>query len=281
MNRLQIKNTNKDALIVDGGIKVNDNIYCNGYINVNNLKLNYNDTCNTGIFFNRSTDSIYNEDHTYKIIIDEEGTNNLFTNSDVNKGSYIKYGNQSRIITNAKDNHITLDKDLDISVKTGDYIHIYDKVLAGIVYDQSNNKIIFGNYSSRCQDKENNKIDIYANNCYLDGEMKAMCFSSKSDIRLKENIKQVDINDMTTKILKLNTVHYNWNNIIDTNNHIGLIAQDVEHIIPEIVRTDNQGYKSIEYDKLSSILICSIKYLNNKVNILEDKIRQLELRIKN
>ena len=83
-----------------------------------------------------------------------------------------------------------------------------------------------------------------------------------SDIRLKKNIEPID--EALDKILKLRGVMFEWKNGPDNRNpeegaQIGLIAQEVEAIIPEIVRTDPEGYKSVAYANVTAILIEAIK----------------------
>jgi hypothetical protein len=57
---------------------------------------------------------------------------------------------------------------------------------------------------------------------------------------------------------------------------IGVIAQEVEKIFPEIVTTRDNGYKAVKYEKLTAILIEAVKELTNKVKSLEDEINKLK-----
>ena len=59
---------------------------------------------------------------------------------------------------------------------------------------------------------------------------------------------------------------------------IGLIAQDVEKLIPEVVTTDNNGLKRIQYDLLTPILINAIKELNTKIEKQQKTIDSLKIR---
>ena len=73
------------------------------------------------------------------------------------------------------------------------------------------------------------------------------------------------------KLCQLRGVRYNRNDINNDNKkHIGLIAQEVEKVVPEVVNTENDGnnYLSVSYGNLVSLLIESIKELNGKVNVL-------------
>jgi len=51
------------------------------------------------------------------------------------------------------------------------------------------------------------------------------------------------------------------NNGFEDKSQIGVIAQEIEKIIPELVNTDNKWYKTVKYDKLSAILVEAIKEL--------------------
>ena len=91
-----------------------------------------------------------------------------------------------------------------------------------------------------------------------------------SDKRLKFNIET--IRDPLTTVSKLRGVRYNRNDVNDeTKKHIGLIAQEVEQVVPEVVNNGGgqHNYLSVNYGNLVSLLIESIKELNTKVNTLE------------
>ena len=64
---------------------------------------------------------------------------------------------------------------------------------------------------------------------------------------------------------------------MNKKNRIRLIAQEVELIIPEVVRTDDDGMKSIEYQNLIGLLVEAVKQLNNKVSNLENIIKNNNL----
>ena len=98
-----------------------------------------------------------------------------------------------------------------------------------------------------------------------------------SDINLKSNIN--NLTDSLTKVNQLRPVLFNWNDkALELNpnrytNDVGLIAQEVKEVIPDIVHPMYDGeYLGIDYIKLVPYLIQSIKELSNKINELEDKI---------
>jgi hypothetical protein len=95
-------------------------------------------------------------------------------------------------------------------------------------------------------------------------------YGTGSDERIKSNIKTIE--NALDKTLLLRGVEFNLN-IEPERKRIGLIAQEVELIVPEVVRTsEDDGLKSIEYQNLVGLLIESIKELNNKVSRLENII---------
>ena len=90
--------------------------------------------------------------------------------------------------------------------------------------------------------------------------------SGLSDLQLKKNIE--NLNYSLSDIIKLRPVNFNWKDDKSSNKNIGLIAQETEKIIPEVVTTSNIGYKNINYNFLIPILINSVKELKNEVEEL-------------
>ena len=106
-----------------------------------------------------------------------------------------------------------------------------------------------------------------------------------SDIRLKENIKP--ISDALIKVNSIAGVEYDWTKeYIDTHggeddyflrkHDIGVIAQDVQKVLPEVVAQRQDGYLAVKYEKVVPLLIEAIKQLTNKVNSLEEEVKSLK-----
>jgi hypothetical protein len=87
-----------------------------------------------------------------------------------------------------------------------------------------------------------------------------------SDIRFKHNV--VTIDNALDKVNALRGVSYEK----DLKQCIGVIAQEVETVIPEVVHTDADGMKSVAYGNLVGLLIESIKELTARVESLEKQI---------
>lgn len=121
--------------------------------------------------------------------------------------------------------------------------------------------------------------------CYVKTYYATNGFYQDSDIRLKNIIQNVEVNleDLT----KLQKVYYTWKSGIDTNTHIGMIAQEVQKLYPELVNTDKDtGYLSLAYDQLSVIalkaidkLYAVIKDIQRENKYLKERLNQLEYRI--
>ena len=93
-----------------------------------------------------------------------------------------------------------------------------------------------------------------------------------SDRRQKENIK--DITYGLNEVMKLRPVTHTWLNGDSSKVSIGLIAQDVEDILSEVVNTSIDGdtdVKALDYNGIIPVLIKSIQELNRKIEILESK----------
>jgi hypothetical protein len=88
-----------------------------------------------------------------------------------------------------------------------------------------------------------------------------------SDARLKDNIETLE--NGLQKIEQLRGVTY----IRDNKESIGVIAQEVEKILPEIVKTadDEMGTKSVDYSRITAVLIEAVKELSAKIQELESK----------
>lgn len=90
------------------------------------------------------------------------------------------------------------------------------------------------------------------------GTLFATDFDSTSDERLKKNIKPIE--GALDKVTKLVGVEFDWVNT--DKKSIGVIAQQVEEVVPELVHTNSKGYKSVSYGNLVALLIEAIKELS-------------------
>ena len=95
-----------------------------------------------------------------------------------------------------------------------------------------------------------------------------------SDIRLKENI--IPIENALSKVESISGNTYDWKEGYDEihshkGNDVGVIAQEIEEILPQIVTNRDNGYKAVQYEKIIPLLIEAIKELSAKIKGLENK----------
>ena len=93
-------------------------------------------------------------------------------------------------------------------------------------------------------------------------------YGTSSDERLKTDIKTIE--NGLDKTLLLRGVEYKRFEIEPDRTKLGLIAQEVELIVPEVVRTGDDGIKSIEYQNLVPLLIEAIKDQQKQINDLKN-----------
>jgi predicted acyltransferase (DUF342 family) len=116
--------------------------------------------------------------------------------------------------------------------------------------------------------------------CRVYGRITATGFDATSDSRLKSNI--LPVTNGLTVINKLQGCTYTWKSDESNELQSGLIAQEVEDVIPHIVNTSDKendlGFKqkTIDYNGIIPYLIESIKTLSNENNLLNEKINCLE-----
>ena len=78
--------------------------------------------------------------------------------------------------------------------------------------------------------------------------------------------------------MKLNPVAYNWKDENDKANKIGLIAQEVQKIIPEVVIGDEEKEKlGMNYAEMIPELINAVQELKIKIDLLRKKAKELHL----
>jgi hypothetical protein len=101
---------------------------------------------------------------------------------------------------------------------------------------------------------------------------------STSDINFKENI--TPINNALEKINKIGGYEFDWKQNEDlikfhgfSGHDIGVIAQEIEKVLPEVVTTRDNGYKAVKYEKIIPLLIEAIKAQQSQINDLKEIIK--------
>ena len=90
-----------------------------------------------------------------------------------------------------------------------------------------------------------------------------------SDERLKDNIKP--ITEPLWKVSQIGGYTFDWNDKQDTyeGHDVGVVAQEIHKVLPEVVAERSNGYLGVKYEKIVPLLIESIKELNKKIEHIE------------
>jgi len=104
-------------------------------------------------------------------------------------------------------------------------------------------------------------------NVHASGDVISPNFYSQSDVALKQNI--MTITNPMDKLMGISGVSFKWKS--DKSRAVGVIAQDVEKVLPEAVSIDGKGMKIVSYDTLIPLLIESVKSLKAELDLLKKK----------
>ncbi|MEO6541821.1 MAG: tail fiber domain-containing protein [Ferruginibacter sp.] len=112
------------------------------------------------------------------------------------------------------------------------------------------------------------------------GSITTSAISCPSDLRYKRNI--TPISNPLEKIMQVNGVNYYWkkadfpNMNFNDKIQVGFIAQDLEKIFPEMVFTDEAGYRSVDYSRLTPVLVETIKEQQKQIDTIIKRLAEIE-----
>jgi hypothetical protein len=117
----------------------------------------------------------------------------------------------------------------------------------------------------------------------VNGRLKTLGINELSDVRYKKDIQT--LTNALANVEKLRGVSYDWKQAefpqknFEAKHQIGLIAQELEKVYPELVNTDAEGYKSVDYSKLVAVLIEAVKEQQVEISNLQNatKVQATEL----
>jgi hypothetical protein len=109
-----------------------------------------------------------------------------------------------------------------------------------------------------------------------------------SDARLKHGVET--IKDALKNIMEIEAVEYDWNENLPPQVYafykrrqklhtIGLIAQNVRLVYPEVVMVNEEGYYSINYEKLNAVLVEGIKEQSLFIEDIDKELNELESKL--
>jgi hypothetical protein len=160
---------------------------------------------------------------------------------------------------------------------------------------------VFLGYQAGCSETGSNKL--YIDNCYtgssggycaqplikgdfqarsvkIDGTLTMVTVATPSDRRYKKEIHPLE--SSLDKVLRMQGVSFEWDREkvygagYRSGRQIGLIAQEVEKVLPELVQTDDEGYKTLSYDKVTPVLVEAIKEQQKQIKERDARIERLE-----
>jgi len=115
------------------------------------------------------------------------------------------------------------------------------------------------------------------------GNIEANDVTTTSDARFKKAIQSIP--EALKMVLSMEGVRYRWKRDVypdrnfDEKVHLGFVAQELEKVAPELVITGSDGYKSVNYQKVSTILVEAMKQQQQMLEERDQKIRTLEKRL--
>ena len=101
-----------------------------------------------------------------------------------------------------------------------------------------------------------------------------------SDSRFKRDV--VAYENLLPRVAALQPVAFSWRSSafpeqgFGPEREAGLVAQDVERVLPELVTTDADGFKAVDYSKLPLLAIQAIRELKEKNDALESRLAAIE-----
>ncbi len=118
-------------------------------------------------------------------------------------------------------------------------------------------------------------VDVYNSACAIDGTVTATGdVIAYSDARVKENVHTIE--NALDKTLKLRGVTYNRTDVEDKSTKIGVIAQEIMEVLPEVVSEDETGMYGVSYGNLTAVLIEAIKEQQKQIEELRNELNKLK-----
>lgn len=138
-----------------------------------------------------------------------------------------------------------------------------------IIWDPGDPIFVVGNGTSSFR---SNALTLYKNgNLTIAGTL-----TQNSDARLKRNIRP--LTDVVDKLIKISGYQYNWDTpYSDTDElNIGLLAQEIEKVLPELIRKDGRGVMSVNYSGMIPYLLEGFKTLKAELEELQQTLYNLK-----
>lgn len=204
-----------------------------------------------------------------------------FGKTAVAQGSYsIAFGNNTSVIANnsyAFGCGLSLDANMAQCFTAGRA----NTVVANAIFVVGNGVVSEDASGNVTATSRSNALEIYSDkiNLLTDTYLKGTLLTS-SDERLKTDVNVID--DALDKILKLHGITYKWDKSLDFNKNAsdktqyGVLAQEIEKVMPDLVSEGNGGYKVVNYIGIIPVLIEAVKSQQQEIDSLKSENQQLQ-----
>lgn len=118
---------------------------------------------------------------------------------------------------------------------------------------------------------------------HVNGKLRTNGINETSDGRLKRNVNVIE--NALAKVIAMRGVNYEWrveeypDKDFSKGVELGVIAQEIEKVLPEVVSTDFEGFKSVQYSHIVPVLIEAIKEQQNQINLLTAENKSLNTKL--
>jgi hypothetical protein len=118
------------------------------------------------------------------------------------------------------------------------------------------------------------RMEVYGD-IYSTGNVDCVKLNQYSDSNIKTDLKVIE-----NALQKVNAITgYTYTNTLTSNRDAGLIAQEVQQVLPEVVGKNNDGIHTLAYGNIVGLLVESIKDLSKKMDIIERRLSSLECKM--
>lgn len=222
------------------------------FIDINSLTLFYNKL--TTVFAkvihkHKASDVIQDSNN---MMVTEQEKNNWNNKADI-EGNYsnMTVGSANKLSSVVKINGVGFDGSKDITIQDSTKLSLNGGVISG---------------------------DLKVNNLTVESELIAWnSLAQHSDLSLKRNINK--ISDALNKVRQING--YTFDMVTDDKRHAGVIAQEIEKVLPEVIVEDEYGLLGVAYGNIVALLIESIKELDEQNRKLKKEIEHINTKLKN